>query len=169
KLAEAEAMVREAGAMQEKLFGHEHADVAESLMHLADVLSSESRLVEAEAAYREALAIQRKLFGNEHVEISGSLNNLAKVLMAQGKLVEAEKMFRQALAMSQKLQPDHPYVAIQRSNLEALLAARKDSAGTEAPRQGAIIAQKESRPTRPPTGRVYFPGGLAAVVNERVI
>src|SRR5205823_2231210 len=61
--AEAEQLFREALAMDKKLHGAEHLDVARSLASLATLLESGRDHDAAEPLYREALDIRRKLLG----------------------------------------------------------------------------------------------------------
>ena len=93
KLTEAETTQRQALAMQRKLLGEEHPEVAISLNNLALVLRDQGKLAEAEAMLRDALAMQRKLLGDEHPKVAVSLDNLADVLRKQGKLAEADEPF----------------------------------------------------------------------------
>ncbi len=97
-LSQAEKYIREALAMQRKLLGNEHPDVAASLENLARVLSSQDRLEEAEAKYLEALTLERKLLGDEHATVTATLGNLALVLQREGKLDQAEVFFREAVS-----------------------------------------------------------------------
>ncbi len=99
----AEAMHRQALAIERKMFGEEHLEVAQSLNDLAWVLRDESKLAEAETACRQALAIRRKLLGEAHSDVAQSLTALAWVLMDQYKPAEAEEVCRQALAVRRKL------------------------------------------------------------------
>jgi tetratricopeptide (TPR) repeat protein len=97
------SMFSEALGLRRKLFGHEHLDVAQSLLDLSYVLRLQNRLSEAEDMCRKALAMRRKLLGSQHPDVATSLNRLADVLGAQNKLTEAEDMHRQALVMRRRL------------------------------------------------------------------
>jgi eukaryotic-like serine/threonine-protein kinase len=101
--AKAEAMEREALALNRKLFGNESPLVAELLDDLVDTLHEEDKNVEGEAIAREALAIQRKPPGTKSPAVARSLQILGVVLNKQGKMAEAETAYREALAMYKDL------------------------------------------------------------------
>ena len=113
RAAEAEAMYREALAIQKQLFGNENPSVAASLDYVANVLSFQGKHTEAEMMLREAIAMGKKLLGNEHPNVASSLDNLACVLIRQSQtavapqkqrqLAEAEDLEREALAIRRKL------------------------------------------------------------------
>jgi tetratricopeptide (TPR) repeat protein len=92
KLAEAEALHREALAMRRKLLGNDHPQVANSLVNLAEALDMQGRFAESEPVLREALAIRRKAFGSAWSVTA----RLGVALTRQGKLTEAEALLRQA-------------------------------------------------------------------------
>jgi serine/threonine-protein kinase len=104
------------------LFGHDHADVAESMLSLAVLHYDRSNYAEAEPLYRESLAVRRRLFGNEHPAVAASLNGLGTLLQATDKYEEAEDVWRNALTMRRKLfGADHREVAESLDNLGWLL------------------------------------------------
>jgi serine/threonine protein kinase len=112
KLAEAESLSRQALALRRSLRGREHADVAEALDDLCNVLYCQLKLPEAEQCGREALAMARKLQPNDHPVVLASLNDLAAVLSDVGKLPEAEALYREALPLERKRLGDtHPKLA----------------------------------------------------------
>src|SRR5207247_1278810 len=102
KLAEAEAMHLEALAIQRKVLGGEHPEVANSLNDLGFVFLAEGKLAQGEAALREALAMKRKLFGKEHPNAVGAMFNLSVGLREEGKWGEVESIYREALAIARK-------------------------------------------------------------------
>jgi tetratricopeptide (TPR) repeat protein len=102
-LAESERMVRQVVAMQRKVLGPEHADVADSLDSLAGVLTDEGELAEAEETQRESLAMNRKLLGERHPTVAWSVYNLAGILINRGKFAEAEAASREAVTKFEAL------------------------------------------------------------------
>jgi serine/threonine protein kinase/tetratricopeptide (TPR) repeat protein len=106
KLAEAEAVGREALDIRRRLFGNVNADVATSINNLASVYRRQRKLTEAEALIREALEIRQKLFGSEHLEVADSLHNLCVILGDEGKRAESEATAREMLAMRRRLLGD---------------------------------------------------------------
>ena len=101
---EAEVLLREGLAMNQKLLGRDHPDVLTFLNSLSGLLNAGGKSAEAEPLAREALALRRELFGNEHILVARAIANLASVLGSVGKPAEAEPLFHEALAMRRKLQ-----------------------------------------------------------------
>jgi serine/threonine protein kinase len=97
-----EAMFRQALAIQKRVLGNEHPDIATSLEGLGVALTYESRMEEAGILLRDALAMRRKLLGDEHQLVAQSLDLLAKQLRSEGKLNEAENVAREHLALQRK-------------------------------------------------------------------
>lgn len=122
--AEAEPLYRRALAIEEKVLGPDHPEVASDLNNLALLLWDTNRASEAEPLYRRALAIAEISLGPNHPEVGRALNNLAQLLQASNRLQEAESLMRRALAIGEKtLGPDDPDVASALNNLAALLKA----------------------------------------------
>ena len=96
-LTESEGLYNEALAMQKKLWGDEHLNVAQSLHTLADLLQQEGKPSQAEPLYREALTIRRKSQGNAHPKVAAEIKALVEVLDAQGKSAEASALKRERL------------------------------------------------------------------------
>jgi len=82
-------------AMQRKLWGDEHPNVASSLHVLADLLRQQGKLSQAEPLYREALAIRRKAQGDTNPKVAAEIKALAEVLDAQGMSAEADALKRE--------------------------------------------------------------------------
>jgi tetratricopeptide (TPR) repeat protein len=104
-LEPAEAMQREALRLRLALFGPEHADVAQSLNQLANVLQAREKTSEAVALYRDSLALHRRLFGNEHHKVVAALNNLGNALSVHDAPA-AEETLREALTLSRKIREE---------------------------------------------------------------
>ncbi len=94
---QASDLLNEALTKRRAVLGDEHADVALTRAHLAEVLSLQAKYEDAEPMYREALAAQRRLFGDEAAEVAESLLGLAEVLTQKGEFEEAEPLLRQSL------------------------------------------------------------------------
>jgi hypothetical protein len=87
----AEAMQREALALQRRSAGNENLEAATSLYDLARAVHERNE-AESESLHREALAIRRKLLGNESPDVATSLDSLSRTLRSEGKFAEAETM-----------------------------------------------------------------------------
>ena len=123
KIADGDAVTRQALAMHRKVREPDSPEEADALCLLADLLRNEwdeggdrrAKLTEAEALAREGLAIRRKRFGNEKGETAWGLHTLAVVLWeedGEGKLAEAEGAIREAIAMRRRIYgEEHPFLA----------------------------------------------------------
>ena len=104
KLDEAEPLYKEALAIDKKVFGDEHPQVALALNNLAVLL--EEGFGNYEESYKlkkEALAIWKKVHGDEHPLVATGLNNLAELLSDQGKHDEAAPLYKEAIAIFKKV------------------------------------------------------------------
>ena len=122
KLAEAEAELRKALAIYQKLADDNPAvtdfrsGLAQNHFTLGHVLSSMGKPVAAEAEYRKALAIRQKLADDNpavtwsRFSLAHSHDFLGGLLSNTGKPAEAEAEFRKAMALYQKLADDDPAV-----------------------------------------------------------
>jgi tetratricopeptide (TPR) repeat protein len=112
KLNDAEAVAREALAIQRKQGDGNPIGICLFLRQLASVLRHQDKLSEAEEILREELALRRKVLGQDHPEVAGALFVLSGYLSDQKKLPEAEIAVREALAIQRKRLPSgHPAVA----------------------------------------------------------
>jgi tetratricopeptide (TPR) repeat protein len=89
RLAEAEALLKEALGISEKSLGDHHPDVAVALNNLAVVYRHQTRYRDAEPLYRCALAIDESALGPNHPVVAIFLSNLATVLHELGRETEA--------------------------------------------------------------------------------
>jgi tetratricopeptide (TPR) repeat protein len=140
-----EPLMRRALAIDERIFGPDHHDVAIGLNNLANLLQATNRLAEAEPLYRRALAIDERNFGPNHPDVAIRLNNLATLLYATNRLAEAEPLYRRALAIhEQSFGLDHPYVARDLNNLAQLLQATNRLADAEPLMRRALVIDERS-------------------------
>jgi tetratricopeptide (TPR) repeat protein len=122
--ADAEPLYKRAIAIDEKVLGPEHPDVAPSLNNLALLYRDTGRYPEAEPLYNRVLSIWEKALGPEHPNIATVANNLAELYQATGRYPEAEPLFQRSLSIREKvLGPEHPDVAPSLNNLAALYQA----------------------------------------------
>ena len=129
---EAEPFLRQALAIDEKIFGAEHPEVAANLSNLAQLLRAMNRLAEAEDLIKKALAIDEKHYGAEHPKVASRLSNLASLFKATNRLAEAEPLMKRALAIDEKhYRPEHPEVAASLNNLASLFKATNRLAEAE--------------------------------------
>lgn len=72
----------------EKLLGHDHPELATTLIRLAFVYINQGKYEEAEPLCKRALEIREKLLGHDHPELATTLINLAFVLDKQAGKVQ---------------------------------------------------------------------------------
>ncbi|CAM9318329.1 unnamed protein product [Ectocarpus sp. 8 AP-2014] len=109
KYASALPLFERSQAMQEKVLGREHPDVATSLNNRAGLLESQGKYDEADPLFARALQILAATVGEEHPNYAEALNNRAGLLMSQRKFAEAQPLFEKALAIKKiALGVDHP-------------------------------------------------------------
>ncbi len=119
-----EEMHRKAVVICRKVPGGGHAELADSLDHLATALFFQGELVEAEATELEALAIYRRLRGDQHADVANSLDVLAAILWSGGQVVEAVTIEREVLDTYKKLVGNEDLlVARSLDNLAAMISS----------------------------------------------
>ena len=96
RLAEAEALQRDALLRRTHLFGPDDPAVGVSLTDLAITLRHEGKLQGAEATVRQGLAIDVK--NNRANDAASDEHNLGVILRFEKRSAEAEAMFRRSLA-----------------------------------------------------------------------
>jgi serine/threonine protein kinase len=106
RLVEAEALSREALAMQKTLYGEDHPEIARALFILATLSRRQGKWADAETSYREGVTMWSRLQAKDGFEIAYSLGYLSEVLLHQDKLQEAEARRREQLDMLRRLYGD---------------------------------------------------------------
>jgi tetratricopeptide (TPR) repeat protein len=101
----AEAMQRQALALNQKLFGIVSTNSLASLKVLGPTLNFEEKFEEAETTLREALTLEKQLFVGNNSEVFGTLNDLGLVQWSRGNLTEAENTISRALSIGTNLVP----------------------------------------------------------------
>jgi tetratricopeptide (TPR) repeat protein len=117
---QAEALLIQASAMKETLFGAEYHEIVPILNALARVYNKQGRYPQAEPILLRALTLGEKESGMEP-EIGESLNILGRTYHKQGRYTEAEPLLQRALALRQKvLGSQDPKVASSMDSLASL-------------------------------------------------
>ena len=148
---EAEPLYQQAQAIQEKVLGPNHPDLATTLNNLARLYAAQGRYTEAEPLYQQTLGITEKALGLDHPDLAITLDNLAQVYTVQGRYAEAEPLYKQAQAIKEKaLGLDHPSLATTLNNLAHLYTAQGRYAKAEPLYQQAqAIYEKALGPDHP--------------------
>jgi tetratricopeptide (TPR) repeat protein len=124
----AEELHKRALAIDEKILGASHPDLAGSLHNVANVYLSQGTYADAEGLYKRALAIWEKALGTGHPDVASTLNNLATVYKNQRKYADAEGVYKRALVIWEKaLGTGHPHTAASLDNLAMLFASSGNS------------------------------------------
>ena len=106
RLEEADSLLREALALNRRLFGENHEAVSANLANLALIVRERGDFDEAERLLEQALAVDRKLYGAVHMNIGFDMNEIAVVLRLRGRPDSAIAVLRPTLAMTRQLQGD---------------------------------------------------------------
>ncbi|CAN0413150.1 unnamed protein product, partial [Ascophyllum nodosum] len=135
KNEEAKPLYKRSLAIDEKIYGSYHPEIATDLNNWARLLKtlpytnalllSQGKYAEAEPLYERSQTIQEKALGPEHHAVAVVLNNRAGLLQNQGKYTEAEPLYERSQAIREKaLGPEHPAVAVVLNNRALLLKSQ---------------------------------------------
>lgn len=166
RLAEAEALYRQALELRRRLVGPETADTAAAMESLALGLMAEGKYNEAEALMRQALAIDERTPGSQSAGLARAENDLGRILRVAGRYAEAEPHFRRGLEIREKvLGADDPDTATSLNNLGLMLWSEGRLAEAEQLlRRALAIREKTLGPDDAATALAV--GGLALVVHD---
>ena len=95
----AEPLLREALAMQKRLYGQESVEALAGLRDLASLFSMMGYFEDAEPLVVEALDICRRGFSPQHPELAHSLNDMGNFFSNRGDFSAAEPLLREAIAI----------------------------------------------------------------------
>jgi tetratricopeptide (TPR) repeat protein len=96
-LDNAESQYRLSVILAKHARGRFHEDVGESLINLADFMSSTGNFAESEKCYREALEIYNHLFGRDNLIAAMIYRVLAELYVSQKRFGEAKVLNARAL------------------------------------------------------------------------
>jgi len=86
-------------AIDEKVYGRNHPELARDLNNLAGLLESQGEYDEARKAYERSLAIRKRAFGETHSDVAQSLHDLAVLLWRMGRFNEAIPLEERAIVI----------------------------------------------------------------------
>jgi tetratricopeptide (TPR) repeat protein len=150
-------------AIDERVYGPDHPEVATSVNNLGSVLRDLGDLAGARVAFERALAIDERAYGPDHPNVARDVNNLGGVLRALGDLAGARAAFERALAVREMVYGrGHPDAA---TTLWWLGTLERDAHNTlkarEYLREALAIFEKFLPPDHPTIQRVR--GNLEAL------
>lgn len=107
RVAEAQAQLKKALALRQRVLGDTHPGVADTLMNLAHLASDLHRWAAALSLYEEALEIRRATWpALDHPLTAQSMSSLANALHWSGEVEVATQLGEEALAMRRRLFSD---------------------------------------------------------------
>jgi len=105
KVNEAEAMIRQSLAIQEKAYGSDNEYISWNLSLLAEICQGQGKLEEAEGHFRRAIAIDEKSIGPDAPSVAKYLQQCAEVLRQLNQNSEADEMETRAKEIQAKQPP----------------------------------------------------------------
>jgi tetratricopeptide (TPR) repeat protein len=115
---DAEKMLRDILAGQQRVLGPDHPDALTTRYRLAWVLGLQGRLADSEQMFTQLLKDRRRVFGEHHYATTSSRHRIGWVLTLQHRYVQAEKVFRELLPDEERvLGEDHPATLTTRHRL----------------------------------------------------
>jgi tetratricopeptide (TPR) repeat protein len=156
RAGEALPLLKQILAIQRKVLGEEHPEIANSYNNLANDLEAQGKYAEAVEFSRKALDICRKVLGEEHPDTAATYHNLAYNLNEQGRYAEAAAIFRKALDIQRKVLAEHPDTAFSYNSLAANFQAQgKYAEAAEGFRKALDIRRKAFGEEHPLTAQSY--------------
>ncbi len=131
-------------AMDRKLYGERHPNVAEDLINLGAIQTEWGHYSETERYYRQALDIIQGFYGKDHPETASVMTSFGRCLNTQGRFNEAADMLQQALGIQERVYgPVHPRVASALGELGkvAMRQGKLDEAEVDFRRQAEIYRE----------------------------
>ncbi len=125
KADEGFSMLRDALAMEHRLYGAEHPSMVRTMSEWGHMLLVYHRLTEAEPLVRQSLALRLKLFGEEGREVSRGYRDVALLLKFKGDPAQAEQLYRTALEIGIKAGSNDVDTDLSRSLLAEFLVLQK--------------------------------------------
>jgi len=160
-LEKAMAMSAETLAMQRRVLGHTHPNVAASLAVLGRWQNEAGNQQQAEAMLREALSLQLDLLEADHPDVAITRLDLAETLLVSGDYTEALKHAGLSeTALTKTLSSEHWITAVARQVHGAALHATGDLAGAEALMQSSY----QQLATDPGAKPAYVDKGLERLI-----
>ena len=129
---EAEACIRRALVIFEKIYPPRHAYIKTCRVNLAQLLLRANKLTESEDIFRRNLIDAENEYDPDDIGVTMALSNLGWMHMYSGHFSLAEPLFRRALEISKvKLGANHPRIAISLSDLAQSLIQTGQAAEAE--------------------------------------
>jgi tetratricopeptide (TPR) repeat protein len=138
-LPKAKEELQQALAIEKKVFGDRHPQVAKTLHNLGAVLKESGDSPGAEAVFLEAVDIRRNAPGIPRTDVAYSLFNLAVTLRSRGDLARAELPLREAVEICRQQYTNRP------ARLEPFLSELADLFSVQHKFSDAELLMREMR------------------------
>jgi tetratricopeptide (TPR) repeat protein len=159
----AEAKLRRAIEIRERVQGPAHPDVGRDLHNLGSMLAQSGRFDEATPLLERALGIKREVLGDMHPDVAYTLVSLGNVAVARRRFDDAEQHTREALAIQESaLGTDHPDLAFSLLTLgDRFVADGRPKDALPHLRRGLEIRERAQGPEHPEVAPVVYALGVA--------
>ena len=156
ELDQAKDYFERALAIDEKVYGPEHPNVAIHANNIGAILQAQGDLEGAFEWAQRALAFDEKVYGPEHPNVAIVANNIGQILQAQGDLEGALEWTKRALAIGEQAYgPEHPDVAIRANNIGTILKDQGDLEGALEWTERALAIGEQVYGPEHPTVAIY--------------
>jgi eukaryotic-like serine/threonine-protein kinase len=133
KFDDSDAVLKQALAIQERVYGPLHPSVAETLNELAANESMRNDMDGAIVQFRRVAEIYRSIYGDHHYLVAIALANVASQYMDKKDYASAEPIFRDVIRrLTEVLPPDNVNTGIARIKLGRTLLRQNRFAEAEA-------------------------------------
>ncbi len=118
ELAQSRSYRERALEIRERAFGRDSADVANTLVNLANTLNSMDLPEQAQPLLTRALAVYERALGPDHPNIAAAANNLGNAYYAMSDYPRALDSYRRSIDVTTRvLGADHPEIAAKLDNV----------------------------------------------------
>lgn len=161
---EAEPLLLDALAMQERVYGDEHPEISDTKRQLAGLLRETQRYEEAERLYLEVIDERERLLGPDSFELANVWNSYSQLLDAKGDIDGAVRAHKTFLGIYERqLDGPHASFAAGYNNFALLLRRQGDLDGAlEYYRMSLDMQDQSGLPPRHPN-RSFPLGGITVV------
>lgn len=146
-LREAEALLREARAIEQSRSTPDSLRLADTLKRLAYLARDQGHPADAEALHRESLTLLQGRLGGRHPSVANTLINIGAVLADQGRYDESIAFFQRGLAIRRAVQGhDHVDVAIDQAGMGEVYWKKNEYETAEIHLRAALDQLRRSLP-----------------------
>ena len=165
RTADGARLLREALALEERIWGPSHNVSATTMDELAQVLLRDGYSSEAEQLLTNSVAILATAIGTKHSAYAGTLGHLAYAIALRGALDSAETMYRRAVDIRMESNgPDQTITALTWGGLADVLVLRRKFAEADSLYRAALeVIRRHTTDTHVDVRVMY--SGLASMYD----